>query len=66
MYDYINGIFTYKMSNSKGNFVTIQTGGGVGYLFEVMDRDFAKLPEENSYFGFRCWIKNGFDIVGFF
>ena len=48
MYDYINGIFTYKMSNSKGNFVTVQTGGGVGYLFEVMDRDFAKLPEENS------------------
>ena len=48
MYDYINGIFTYKMSNSKGNFVTVQTGGGVGYLFEIMDRDFAKLPEENS------------------
>ena len=45
MYDYINGIFTYKMSNSKGNFVTVQTGEGVGYLFEIMDRDFAKLPE---------------------
>lgn len=48
MFDYIKGIFTYKMSNTKGNFATIQTGGGVGYLFEIMDRDFAKLPEENS------------------
>lgn len=48
MYDYINGIFTYKMSSSKGNFATVQTKGGVGYLFEVMDRDFAKLPDEDS------------------
>lgn len=48
MYDYINGIFTYKISNSKGNFATVQTRGGVGYLFEIMNRDFAKLPEENS------------------
>ncbi len=48
MYDYINGIFTYKISNSKGNFATVQTRGGVGYLFEIMNRDFAKLPEEDS------------------
>lgn len=48
MYDYIKGVFTYKTSNSKGNFVTVQTGGGVGYLFEIMERDFSQLPELNS------------------
>ena len=48
MYDYIEGIFTYKTSSSKGNFATVQTGGGVGYLFEIMSRDFALLPEINS------------------
>ena len=48
MYDYIKGIFTYKTSSSKGNFATVQTGGGVGYLFEIMSRDFALLPEINS------------------
>lgn len=48
MYDYIKGIFTYKTSSSKGNFATVQTGGGVGYLFEIMPRDFALLPEINS------------------
>ncbi len=48
MYDYIKGIFAYKTSTSKGNFVTVQTGGGVGYLFEVMERDFTKLPELNA------------------
>lgn len=45
MYDYIKGIFSYKTATSKGNFVTVQTSGGVGYLFEVMDRDFELLPE---------------------
>lgn len=48
MYDYIKGIFTYKTSSSKGNFATVQTGGGVGYLFEIMSRDFTLLPEINS------------------
>lgn len=48
MYDYIKGVFTYKTSNSKGNFVTVQTGDGVGYLFEIMERDFSQLPELNS------------------
>ena len=48
MYDYIKGIFTYKTSSSKGNFAIVQTGGGVGYLFEIMSRDFALLPEINS------------------
>ncbi len=48
MYDYIKGIFTYKTSTSKGNYVTIETSGGVGYIFEVMDRDFTTLPEINE------------------
>lgn len=48
MYDYIKGLFTYKISNQKGNFVTVESGSGVGYLFEVMDRDFVQLPDVNS------------------
>lgn len=45
MYDYIKGQFTYKVSNSKGSFATIETSNGVGYLLEIMDRDFEILPE---------------------
>lgn len=45
MYDYIKGQFTYKVSNSKGCFATIETSNGVGYLLEIMDRDFEILPE---------------------
>ncbi len=48
MYDYIKGTFTYKISNTKGCFATVQTGGGVGYLFEIMERDFGKLPQEEE------------------
>lgn len=48
MYDYIKGIFSYRTATPKGCFVTIQTGGGVGYLFEVMERDYSKLPQENE------------------
>lgn len=47
MYDYINGKFTYKTSNSKGFYATIETGG-IGYRLEIMPRDFQNLPEENS------------------
>ncbi len=45
MYDYIKGIFAYKVTSNRGNFITVQTGSGVGYLFEVMDRDYSQLPE---------------------
>lgn len=48
MYDYIKGIFAYRTATSKGCFATVQTGGGVGYLFEVMERDYSKLPQENE------------------
>ena len=44
MYDYINGKFTYKTSGSKGCYITVETSG-VGYRFEIMERDFVNLPE---------------------
>lgn len=44
MYDYINGKFTYKTSSSKGCYITIEAGG-IGYRFEIMERDFVNLPE---------------------
>ena len=47
MFDYINGVFTYKLANSKGCFATVEAGG-VGYRFEIMERDFVNLPEENE------------------
>lgn len=47
MFDYIKGIFTCKIANSKGCFVTVEAGG-VGYSFEIMERDFVNLPDENT------------------
>ncbi|MBQ8669167.1 Holliday junction branch migration protein RuvA [bacterium] len=44
MYDYVKGQFAYKTSSAKGSFITVEAGG-VGYQFEVMDRDYANLPE---------------------
>ena len=44
MYEYINGKFTYKTSSSKGCYITIEAGG-IGYRFEIMERDFVNLPE---------------------
>jgi Holliday junction DNA helicase RuvA len=43
MYDYIKGIFAYK-ANNKGNFITVEAGG-IGYRFEIMERDYVVLPE---------------------
>jgi len=43
MYDYIKGIFTYK-TDVKGNFITVESGG-IGYRFEIMERDFFNLPK---------------------
>lgn len=43
MYDYIKGIFASKNSSSKGFFLTVETGGGVGYLTEIMSRDFSSI-----------------------
>ena len=47
MYDYIRVKFTYKTSDSKGFYVTVETCG-VGYLFEITERDFEALPEESK------------------
>lgn len=47
MYDYIKGNLGGKISDSKGYYITVETGG-VGYSFEIMERDFAILPEENE------------------
>ncbi len=44
MYDYIKGQFTYKISNSKGCFITLEACG-VGYRFEIMERDYVNLPD---------------------
>ena len=44
MYDYFKGIFSYKTSGAKGCFATIEVSG-VGYMLEIMDRDFGLLPE---------------------
>lgn len=44
MYDYISGKFAYKTSSSKGCYITIEAAG-VGYRFEIMERDFVNLPE---------------------
>lgn len=44
MYDYVNGKFVYKTSSVKGCYITVETAG-VGYRFEIMERDFVNLPE---------------------
>lgn len=47
MYDYIKGELTYKIQNSKGCFATVETGG-VGYNFEITERDFDNLENEKE------------------
>lgn len=44
MYDYISGKFTYKIAGAKGAFITVEAGG-IGYRFEIMERDYAVLPD---------------------
>ncbi len=46
MYDYIKGVFSYK-TDVKGNYITVEAFG-IGYRFEIMERDFVKLPEINQ------------------
>ena len=47
MFDYIKGIFTCKVSGSKGCFATVEAGG-VGYRFEITERDYSNLPDINA------------------
>lgn len=46
MYDYIKGVFTHK-TDIKGNYITVEAFG-IGYRFEIMERDFITLPEINQ------------------
>lgn len=46
MYDYIKGVFTHK-TDIKGNYITVEAFG-IGYRFEIMERDFVTLPEVNQ------------------
>lgn len=47
MYDYFKGSFVHKSSSAKGCFATVEVCG-VGYILEVMERDFAQLPQVND------------------
>ena len=47
MYDYVKGEFTYKNSGAKGCFITVEAGG-VGYRFEIMERDYISLPQTGT------------------
>jgi len=45
MYDYIKGQFAGKVNNSKGTFITVETGG-IGYLCEITPRDYSIVSDE--------------------
>jgi Holliday junction DNA helicase RuvA len=47
MYDYIKGLYTYKNIGSNAYNVTIEASG-VGYSFEILERDYDAFTEENS------------------
>ena len=47
MYDYFKGVFVHKTSSTKGFFATVEVCG-VGYMLEVMERDFAQMPQLNE------------------
>lgn len=47
MYDYIKGLLTYKSLNSKSKAITVETSG-IGYIFEVLERDYSQLTDENK------------------
>ncbi len=53
MYDYIKGLFAYKLSGQKGYFATVDVNG-VGYLLEIMDRDYTLLPDEGEPLKLYC------------
>ncbi len=57
MYDYIKGIFTYKNATAKGCFATVETGG-VGYSFEIMQRDFVALNDDSNQIKVFCSLQH--------
>ena len=47
MYDYIKGVFSYKSAGAKGVYAVVEACG-VGYLLEIMPRDYDVLPKEGE------------------
>ncbi len=47
MYDYIKGLYISKNASSRGFCATFEANG-IGYLAEIMERDYALLNNENS------------------
>ena len=67
MYDYIKGIFAGKNSSSKGFFLTIENNG-IGYLVEVMSRDFSaveKTGEEGKLYAILLHREDKMALCGF-
>ena len=48
MYDYIKGVLTNKFAGAKGCTATLETSGGVGYLFEITQRDYSALQNSDE------------------
>jgi Holliday junction DNA helicase RuvA len=63
MYDYIKGKFT----NKANGFLTVETGGGVGYLFELTGRDFAgvKVGDEGKIYAVLIHREDKMSLCGF-
>lgn len=53
MYDYIKGIYTYKNADSNGCFLTLESGG-IGYRFELIQRDFDLISDKNTEIKLYC------------
>lgn len=67
MYDYIKGIFANKNSSSKGFFLTVENNG-IGYLVEVMQRDYTsveKTDEEGKLYTILIHREDKMALCGF-
>jgi Holliday junction DNA helicase RuvA len=47
MYDYIKGVFAGKSATNKGVYAVVEASG-IGYLLEIMPRDYDMLPKEGE------------------
>lgn len=47
MYDYIKGVFAGKSATNKGVYAVVEASG-IGYLLEIMPRDYGMLPKEGE------------------
>lgn len=67
MYDYIKGIFAGKTGSNKGFFLTVENSG-IGYLVEVMPRDYAaveKTGEEGKIYTILIHREDKMALCGF-